>query len=183
MTDWLIFHSRVFWQPFQMGILDHRLQNSEFRLQVSEIRSPHWAFALLYRYIFVCKMEIHSEGQVNTWTCLSVGWMLYHCLRHRPNIKTTLNRCFVLAYTLVQVLAQALPHSHACASTCVSICALTHLRKYLLKHLRKYLRPNALIQLLAHVPTCASTCTFAYTCAITHLSKYLRTCVRTPLRK
>ena len=37
-------------------------------------------------------METHSEGQVNTLTCLSVEWMLYHC--RWPNIKTTLVRRF-----------------------------------------------------------------------------------------
>ena len=40
-------------------------------------------------------METHSEGPVNTLIGLSVRLMLYHHLRCRPNIKTTLGRRFV----------------------------------------------------------------------------------------
>ena len=40
-------------------------------------------------------METHSEGPVNTLIWLSVGLMLYHCLKRRPNIKTTLGRRFL----------------------------------------------------------------------------------------
>ena len=39
---------------------------SEFGPQISDIISPHRAFVLLNRYIFVCQMEAHSEGSVNT---------------------------------------------------------------------------------------------------------------------
>ena len=56
----------------------------------------HWAFVLLNRQIFVCQMEAHKVCLVNTLTWLSVGLMLYHCPRRRPNIKTTLCRRFVL---------------------------------------------------------------------------------------
>ena len=47
--------------------------NWNFRLQTSNFRSPHWAFALVNRYIFVCRMESHSECPVHTLTCLFVA--------------------------------------------------------------------------------------------------------------
>ena len=53
-------------------------------------------FVLLNRQIFVCQMDAYSVWpEKNTLTSVSVGLMLYHCLRGRPNIKKTLGRCFV----------------------------------------------------------------------------------------
>ena len=48
--------------------------NCYFRLRTSgwNFISPHWAFAILNRYIFVCLMESHSGCTVHTLTCLSV---------------------------------------------------------------------------------------------------------------
>ena len=77
--DWNLVHGFC-WQPFWIGILDFRLKSSDFRLRISEIGSPHWAFVLLYRYIFVCEMEKHSEDQPSKHI-ISVGKMMYHCLR------------------------------------------------------------------------------------------------------
>ena len=50
-------------------------------------------------------MEALSEGPVNTLTCLSVGGMLYHCLRRWPNIKTTLDQHFVVAGITTVILS------------------------------------------------------------------------------
>ena len=83
MTDWLAFRVQIFWQPFWSVILD-------FGLQAANYRSPHWAFAVLNRYIFVCQMESYSGCTVHTLTCLSVDLMFYHNPRRSPNIKTTL---------------------------------------------------------------------------------------------
>ena len=65
--------------------LNFRLQNSDFKFQVSEVPTD-----LLNRYIFVCQMDGHSEGPIHTLTCLFVDSILYQCVRHWPNIKTTL---------------------------------------------------------------------------------------------
>ena len=35
--------------------------------------------AILNGYIFVCQMEAHSGGPVNTLTCICVDLELYHC--------------------------------------------------------------------------------------------------------
>ena len=63
------------------------------KLKFHQLEVPT-AFVLLHRHIlvFLCEMETHSEGPVNTLTCLSVDEMLYHCLRRSPNIKTTWSR-------------------------------------------------------------------------------------------
>ena len=61
MTDWLEFCLWFFWQPFWIR---HQISN----------RSPHWAFVLLNRYIFVCQMQSYSECPVQT--CLSVDLVL-----------------------------------------------------------------------------------------------------------
>ena len=54
----------------KIGTLNFRIQTSDFKFQRSEVRTE-----LLYFYIdiFVCQMEAHSEGPVNTLTCLYVG--------------------------------------------------------------------------------------------------------------
>ena len=46
-----------------------------FRFQTSEL-----GLRTELLYIFVCEMETHSEGPLNTLIVLSVGLMLYHCL-------------------------------------------------------------------------------------------------------
>ena len=61
--------------------------NWNFRLQTLNFRSPHWAYALLNRYIFVFQMESHSVCPVHTSTCVSVDLMLYHYPRRQPNKK------------------------------------------------------------------------------------------------
>ena len=68
----------------------------DFGLQSLNFISPHRAFALLNRYIFVCQKESHSECPVHTLTCISVDLRLYHYPRRLPNIKTTLIQRFVL---------------------------------------------------------------------------------------
>ena len=71
-----------FWQQFLTGILD-------FGLQTLNFRSPHLAFALLnrYIYIFVCQMESHSGCLVHKLTCLSVDLMFYHYRDTSPTLK------------------------------------------------------------------------------------------------
>ena len=43
-------------------------------------------------------MEGHSEGPVNTLTCLSVDLILYHRVRRWLNIKPTLSQRFVFEW-------------------------------------------------------------------------------------
>ena len=53
-------------------------------------------YYIIILYIFVCEMETHSKGPVNTLTWLYVGWMLHHCLPRWLNIKTKLFRvCWI----------------------------------------------------------------------------------------
>ena len=92
MTDLLAFRVRVFVSLSELCLL-----TSDFRLQISGpqiSQSPHWAFVVLNRYIFVCQMESHSGCTVHTLTCLSVDLMLYHYSRRWPNIRTTLIQRF-----------------------------------------------------------------------------------------
>ena len=70
----------VFWQSFWTIILD-------FRLQISNFRSTHWASALLNRYNICLSNGIAFRVPVHTLTCLSVDLRLCNYPRRWPNIK------------------------------------------------------------------------------------------------
>ena len=90
MTDWLGFCWWVFQRPLWIGISDFILQNSDFKFHQSDVPTEILCF-----YVDIYFLWTHSEGSVNTLSCLSAYWMLYHCLRRWSNIKTTLGRRFV----------------------------------------------------------------------------------------
>ena len=59
-------------------------------------KSPLRLYFYIDIYLFVKKG--HSAGPVNTLTCLSVGLILYHCVRHWPNIGSTFCICWNYNY-------------------------------------------------------------------------------------
>ena len=72
--DYCFFGSHFNW--------NFRLQISDFRLQISEIRSPPLSFCTSQKiYIFAWQMELYSESPEHTLNCISVDLVLYHCLR------------------------------------------------------------------------------------------------------
>ena len=199
MTDWLKFCIWVSWQPFWIIILDIRIRTLDFKFQKSPL-----SFCTIYLFV---KWK-HIQRTVNTLTCLSVGWMSYHCLRRWSNIKTTLDRHFVFAgiTTVILILQCSIWNVSTCASrlfahlykylrTCANTCSLAHLRSScalvhpcILVNLRKYWHTGAFAHLLTcaivHPRTWACTCVSVHlrTCAFAYLlaqRKYVRTCSST----
>ena len=68
----------VFLAAILIGILDFRFRTSAFKFQRSEV--PHWAFALLKRYIYLlgkwnCIQRVqntHWIVSLSTWCCITV---------------------------------------------------------------------------------------------------------------
>ena len=104
----------------------------------------------LCRYMFVCEMETHSEGPVNTLTC--VCWLNVVSLRTHS----------VLAHLHTCALGQVLAHFRTCilahSRSCVPAHSLTHACTCTLVYLRIF----ALAQVLAYLHTCALHQIFAH---------------------
>ena len=81
MTDCLEFRVWVFWQPFWTVI-------SDFGLQASNFRSPHWAFVVLDRYIYLFVKWNRIQGsQYTHWLVSLLIWCCITIRDARPTLK------------------------------------------------------------------------------------------------
>ena len=164
MTYWLKSCLCFFCSYFKLKCL-----TSEFGLKISEIRSTHCAFVLLYRYVFVCQMESHSVGPVNTQWFVS---MLAECCFTVCKAGLTLKQHWidVSCLTVLQLLFQ--------------FCNVAFKKFIKVGYLRKHFRtcvlahscmPSLHTRALAYLRTWAPchTCVLVYlrthTCVLRHL--------------